>query len=252
MKHSNIKLFFAAAFIFAISSMQKTEAQFFMFWNGDSRLGITAGLNHNFKPFSLQVPTGYTLDGEATTAMLTPSIGFYSGMEQDINQNLSFGFDGRAFYNKLITNATLKDAVGTTYDYRFTAHSIAITENVYLAYEIMDETQADLGVGIYERLLFGGKAESLSTAENAPACGYEDMSFFTWDFGIDVSAGLTHYFGDAFFVKGSLDALIPLFTSGKFFESFSSGWNSSKESKLTAFMDCGLNLGFNVIVGFRW
>lgn len=251
MKHSGIKFFIAALFLFATASVQKAEAQFYTLWDGDLRLGLSAGLGHNFSPCQLQVPTGYTLD-EATTPAITPSFGLYSGREQEINRNFSFGFDGRLFYNKLLTNATLKDAAGTAYGYKFSAHNIGITENIYLAYEIMDETQANLGIGIFERFMIGSKAESLSVAATAPECGFGDMSTFAFDFGLDISAGLTYYLGDSFFVKGSVDALIPLYSSTKFFDDTDDGWGYSSNSSLIASLDGGFNLGFNVVIGFKW
>lgn len=252
MKNSGIKFFTTALFLLAMVTMQTAKAQFFMFWDGDARLGITAGLGHNFTPFPLQVPTGYTLDGKATTPLITPSIGLYSGMEKEISRDLSFGFDGKLFHNKLITKATLKDAAGTAYDYKFSSHNIGITENIYLAYEIMDETQVNIGIGLFERFMIGGKAESQSTAATAPDCGFGEMSPFAFDFGLDISAGLTYYLGDAFFVKGSIDALIPFYSSSKFFDDFDDVWGYSTNSSLIASLDNGFDLGLNVAIGFKW
>lgn len=252
MKNST-KIVLAAATLFAMTGTEKINAQTFMLWKGDFRMGLSAGVSHNFKAFDLTVPTGYTLDGDATTAVVTPSIGLYSGMEKKLNRNLSFGFDATAVYSRPTTYATLKNTSGNTYDYTFSVNNIMVNEQVYFAFALDRKTQAqfNIGAGFFERIMIGGTATSESGA-SAPACAFGDGSSFGFNFGADVSTGITYYLSDVFFVKGSVYALIPIISSSKLLDDWNDGWGGSSSNTLTASANSGFELGLSACIGFKW
>ena len=251
MKHTRHILTAALLLSGAVTAAQ---AQTFILWTGDFRLGLTAGLGHHFEPFAVKVPAGYILDGDATTALLTPSIGLYSGMEKDLSRNLSFGFDAHVDYSRPATSFTLKNSGGTSFDYSFSASRIGVEEGLYFAYHLTDNLQGTLGAGIYGSILFGVTATD-EPGGSAPSASTDDDSGFgvSMGFGLGavVSAGVTYYFNDVFFVKGNIDMqTAPFFSSYDLDEEFGSGYGSS--SNVRASVNSGVQLALTATIGFKW
>jgi len=239
--------------LMAIAIFSEAKAQYYLtIWRGDTRMGIIVGASHGFKPFDLSIPSGYNLDGEATTAFITPSIGLYSGREKEINRSTSFGFDGSIVYGKPITYATLKDAANNTYDYTFGLNCVTVKENVYFAFSTSRSLQVNVGAGIFEGFMFGGTATSESSSPMAPECTFGDSKGFGFSIGLTTAAGVTYYFSDSFFLKGSIDALIPLLSSGNMGmdDEWDFGYGSNPSLKATP--TTGFCLGASVCIGFKW
>jgi len=249
------KLLLGLILLAGLSSASQAQmyARYSRFWDGDNRMGIVAGVGHGFKPFTVQVPTGYKLDGSASTAIITPSIGIYWGMEKNLSRTLSFGFEGELSYRPLSTSATVRSVLGQTCDYSFSSNAFNGNERLYFAFKINRDMQWTIGAGLYENIFFSGKASG-GDGTTFPLADFTAAGI-GFSLGAIVSGGITYYFNDIFFMKGNLDVLTPSFyTSEKFSKEFgeSIGSGSSSSGPVLATVTSGFTLGLSVTIGFKW
>ena len=226
-----------------ISSLGSQAQNYVTVWTGDNRLGLAAGVGHHFTPFDLSVPTGYTLEKEATTALVTPSIGIYYGMEKELGGRWSFGYDTYGFLLKPRTYASLVNGAGVVYDYTFSALAINAYEKIYLAFRIAKDLQLNAGGGLAVNFMFNG--EAVSETAGGPACGYDETDGMGMGLSLVFSAGITYYLSDIFFVKGACDV-----TTGSLFDS--ENWGSGGSSALVATATSGMNVALIATIGFKW
>lgn len=212
-------------------------------WTGDNRLGLAAGIGHHFTPFDLSVPSGYTLEKEATTALVTPFIGIYYGMEKELGGKWSFGYDTYGFLLKPRTYASLVNAAGNVYEYTFSTLAINAYEKIYLAFRIAKDLQLNAGGGLSMNFMFNGEAKAESVG--GPACGYNETDGMGMGLSLVFSAGITYYLSDIFFVKGACDV-----TTGSLFGS--ENWGSGGSSAFIATANSGMNVALVATIGFKW
>lgn len=250
MKHTT-KIVLSLVALLAFSGIEKANAQFFLFWNGDYRLGFTAGVGHNFTAFDVSAPNGYSLSGDVSQSIVTPSVGLYWGMEKELSRSTCFGFDGSIVYNYHSSSFMLKDMMGNRYDYSFCSHGITGKEGLYFAFDINRETQFNIGAGFYERIMLGCKATETPSSSSAPQCTEGLWAKPGFSVGALVSTGLTYYINDIVFVKGNVEALIPIFSSSSMTKDWSSNI-SSGSGELDVTPNTGFELAISGCIGFRW
>lgn len=224
------KLLFAAVLLTAMS-IGKVSAQFLMFWDGDKRFGVSAGISMPIESMPTFVcksnwgsPALKMVDGSLHHSMVVPSFKLYTGMEKDLDGNFAFGFQGwigltKNKWNVDFENPDTKDVTTFT----VASSTLDVNEGVYLAYYVTDGLSVTFGAGISEYMDFRGSTSSVTRNAAGIQTGSVDNiestgSPFDMGMGYMLNAGATYNLTDAFYVGGNLLYQKSFFGSGTFSE----------------------------------
>lgn len=263
------KIYFLLAFV---AMTQLADAQWLVFWKGDQRMGLDAGMNVSFYNAKFVGPlAGHIVDD--VKMAVSPSVGLHWGMEKDLNKKTAFGFNTDFQITSTHWSVSFGENSSNNVLYKVKSTTLNMMEGIYFAFDIKKmkrkkKFQALAGVGVYEDIRFKGKiseevsglgyATVLSASELAmSAYASEDTGIpFSFDFGVDVLAGIQYRFNENFFVQGRLVYMLPLFGSDSSLDDFTSNSDDFGKSKLNPFVwyrnDKINRISLVATIGFRW
>lgn len=257
------KTLFVAALLISLT-VGKASAQFFMFWDGDMRFGLSAGLSMPMASMpTFKCSAGW---GEATMKMvdgsyhhngLAPSFKLYSGMEKELSGDIAFGFQAwiglsKNKWNVDFENQSTKDV--TTF--KVNSSVLDVCEGLYLAYYLTDELSITAGAGISEYMNFHGNASSITCNSSGTQIASVDKiessnAPFSLGVGYMVNLGTTYNLSDAFFVGANLMYQSSFFSTSSFDENDTFFMNSLGQG--VYYSDAPVNsLQLVATIGFRW
>lgn len=227
---------------------QLASAQWFFLWKGDYRMALDAGMNMSLYKVKFVGPLADHIVDDVKPA-ISPTIGFYSGMEKDINKKTAFGFYADFQVYQTHWSVSFGENSSNNVLYKVKSTTLNMMQGVYFAFDIKKmkrkKLQAMGGLGIYEDLRFKGKIN-----EEIKGDGYAtvlDSAYinsleylmdshlgmdvpFSLDFGLSFIAGVQYRFNENFFVSGRIVYMLPLFGSGSTIDDWSSSMTGSTSS----------------------
>lgn len=252
------KILFVAALLISLT-VGKASAQFLMFWDGDMRFGLSAGLSlpmASMPSFECS-ETMKMVDGSYHHNWLAPSFKLYSGMEKELSGDIAFGFQAwlgltKNKWNVDFENQSTKDV--TTF--KVNSSVLDVCEGIYLAYYLTDELSITAGAGIAEYINFHGNASSITCNSSGTQIASVDKiesssSPFSLGVGYMVNLGTTYNLSDVFFVGANLMYQSSFFSLGSLGENDVFFMNSLGQG--VYYSDAPVNsLQLFATIGFRW
>lgn len=244
-------------------SIGKASAQYLVFWDGDMRFGLSAGVSI---PFATQPQIicgdGWTtstsvVDNSYHHATINPSFKLFYGMEKELGGDFAFGFQGwlglvKNRWEVGIRNNGSKNV--TTYNIK--SSTVDVNEGIYLAYYLTDDFSLSLGGGLSEYIDFKGKASSvtcnaagneLSSSDNASSAS----SPFDLGFGFMLSLGATYNLSESFYVGATAIYQKSIFGSSTF--NFDDTFFMDKLGNDAYYSNAPVNaVQVLATIGFRW
>ena len=256
------KIFFLTV-VLTVLSIGKASAQYLVFWDGDMRFGLSAGVS---LPFSTQ-PTFIcedswgvntsVVDDSYHHAAISPSFKLFYGMEKELSGDFAFGFQGWLGMVKNSWEVGIRDNSSknvTTYSVK--SSTVDVNEGIYLAYYLTDDFSLSLGGGLSEYIDFKGKASSitcdatgkeLSSSENASSAS----SPFDLGLGFMLSLGATYNLSESFYVGATAIYQKSIFGSSTF--NFDDTFFMDKLGNDAYYSNAPINaVQVLATIGFRW
>lgn len=200
--------------VLTVLSIGKASAQYLVFWDGDMRLGFSAGASVSLlsKPNIIcesdwyQSTTTSVVEGSYRHTPVCPAFKLFYGMEKELSGNFSFGFQGwiGLVKNSWEVGILHNDSKNVT-TYTVASNTVDVNEGIYLAYYLTDDFSLSLGAGLSEYIDFGSKGSSvtcdpagnqLSSADNVIGA----TAPFDLGFGFMLSLGATYNLSESFYV----------------------------------------------------
>lgn len=212
-----MKKLFLLTVVLTVLSIGKASAQYLVFWDGDMRFGISAGISTSLSSQPNIVcgsdwydnPATSVVEGSYHHTLICPAFKIFYGMEKELSGSFAFGFQG---WLGLVKNSwevgILDNSSKNVTTYSVASNTVDVNEGIYLSYYLNDDFSLSLGAGLSEYIDFGSKGSSVTcnaagTQIAALDNAVNNTSPFDLGFGFMLSLGATYNLSESFYIGGT-------------------------------------------------